>query len=119
VAKEFRYLRILKVRTVVYERFPSWPRPLGFAASHRTDVSLYTSSYDFAETCVFSKQSLRPISCYATRSLESVLLLPKLRSHVAEFLREPSSIGLGARTPVPQSRIHTMSRSGLLLAPAA
>ena len=30
---------------------------------HRAGVSPYTSSYDFAETCVFGKQSLGPFHC--------------------------------------------------------
>ncbi len=30
---------------------------------HRAGVSPYTSSYDFAETCVFGKQSLGPFLC--------------------------------------------------------
>ncbi len=30
---------------------------------HRAGVSPYTSSYDFAETCVFVKQSLGPFHC--------------------------------------------------------
>src|SRR5699024_4623532 len=30
---------------------------------HRAGVSPYTSSYDFAETCVFDKQSPGPIHC--------------------------------------------------------
>ena len=30
---------------------------------HRAGVSLYTSSYDFAETCVFDKQLFGPIHC--------------------------------------------------------
>jgi len=63
VAKEFRYLRILKVRTVVYEQLAPPPKRQRFLDSYRTNVSLYTSSCEFAETCVFSKQSLWPISC--------------------------------------------------------
>ena len=35
--------------------------PLTFR--HRAGVSPYTSSYDLAETCVFSKQSLEPLHC--------------------------------------------------------
>ncbi len=41
--------------------------------------------YDFAETCVFGKQLLG--SCYCNLK-NKALLLPKLRSHFAEFLRE-------------------------------
>ena len=64
--------------------------------------SPYTSSFDFAETCVFGKQSLGPFHCgplelggasplYST----GASLLPKLRDHFAEFLNEGSSDRLG------------------------
>ena len=64
---------------------------------HRAGVSPYTSSYDFAETCVFGKQSLGPFHCGPLR-LDGVnprhptgaSLLPKLRDHFAEFLNELS-----------------------------
>ncbi len=41
--------------------------------------------YDLAETCVFDKQLLG--SCYCNLK-NKALLLPKLRSYFAEFLRE-------------------------------
>jgi hypothetical protein len=44
---------------------------------HRAGVSPYTSSYDFAETCVFGKQSLGPFHCGPLgRSLVKSLTLP-------------------------------------------
>jgi hypothetical protein len=69
---------------------------------HRAGVSPYTSSFDFAETCVFGKQSLGPFHC-GHLGLESAKdfyptvapLLPKLRGHFAEFLFEGSSDRLG------------------------
>ena len=69
---------------------------------HRAGVSPYTSSYDFAETCVFGKQSVGPFHC-GPLELESAKdshptgapLLPKLRGHFAEFLFEGSSDRLG------------------------
>ena len=69
---------------------------------HRAGVSPYTSSYDFAETCVFGKQSLGPFHC-GPLELDSAKechstgapLLPKLRGHFAEFLNEGSSDRLG------------------------
>jgi hypothetical protein len=69
---------------------------------HRAGVSPYTSSYDFAETCVFGKQSLGPFHCgplelHSARECHSTgaSLLPKLRDHFAEFLNEGSSDRLG------------------------
>ena len=37
--------------------------PVLLTFRHRAGVSPYTSSYDFAETCVFGKQSLPPLHC--------------------------------------------------------
>jgi hypothetical protein len=68
---------------------------------HRAGVSPYTSSFDFAETCVFGKQSLGPFHCgpleLRPQGLHSTgaPLLPKLRGHFAEFLNEGSSDRLG------------------------
>jgi len=69
---------------------------------HRAGVSPYTSSCDFAETCVFGKQSLGPFHCgplelEPEKGLHSTeaSLLPKLRDHFAEFLNEGSSDRLG------------------------
>ena len=72
--KEFRYLRTVIVTAAV-------------TFQHRAGVSPYTSSYDFAETCVFDKQSLGPIHCGC---INAAPLLPKLRGHFAEFLNESS-----------------------------
>src|SRR5262249_4155552 len=60
-----------------------------------------TSSYDFARTCVFSKQSLLPGLCGRTTlaregaSRHPAPLLPKLRGHFAEFLNHSSLDRLG------------------------
>ena len=68
---------------------------------HRAGVSPYTSSYDFAETCVFGKQSPGPLRCDPLRlppawgvHPNGALLLPKLRSQLAEFLNEGSPVHL-------------------------
>ena len=84
---------------------------------HRAGVSPYTSSFDFAETCVFGKQSLGPFHCGPLRlgtakapHPTGAPLLPKLRGHFAEFLNEgssdrlsilysPTCVGLGTGTP--------------------
>ena len=83
---------------------------------HRAGVSPYTSSFDFAETCVFGKQSLGPFHC-GPLELDPVKgshstgapLLPKLRGDFAEFLNEgyldhlsilylPTCVGFGTGT---------------------
>ena len=73
---------------------------------HRAGVSPYTSSYDFAETCVFGKQSLGPFHCghlglKSARDYHPIMapLLPKLRGHFAEFLNEGSLDHLGILYP--------------------
>jgi hypothetical protein len=68
--------------------------PLTFR--HRAGVSPYTSSCDFAETCVFSKQSPPPGLCPPpVVAHQRGLLLPKLRRHFAEFLQCSSLKRLG------------------------
>lgn len=63
MAKEFRYLRTVRVTAAVYGAFPS-PHPrLRFHTPHRAGVSSFTSPCGFAGTCVFGKQSLPPILC--------------------------------------------------------
>jgi len=62
--KEFRYLRTVIVTAAVHRGFPSWLRsPLRLTFRHWAGVSPYTSACAFAETCVFGKQSLEPVSC--------------------------------------------------------
>ena len=63
---------------------------------HRAGVRPYTSSFDFAESCVFTKQSLPPSLCPpALVAQDEGLLLPKLRRQFAEFLQHHSLKRLG------------------------
>ena len=89
--KEFRYLRTVIVTAAVHRGFNSELSLLLLTFRHWAGVSPYTSSFDLAETCVFDKQSPGPILC---GSLSRALLFPKLRSHFAEFLNNPSPVGL-------------------------
>ncbi len=72
---------------------------------HRAGVTPYTSSYEFAECCVFSKQSLPPGHCNPSQLGEQVSspavahLLPKLRCQFAEFLNQGSLKRLGILSP--------------------
>ena len=61
--KEFRYLRTVIVTAAVYWGFNSELALFLLTFQHRAGVSPYTSSFDFAETCVFAKQSPGPILC--------------------------------------------------------
>ncbi|KAK7331503.1 hypothetical protein VNO80_31225 [Phaseolus coccineus] len=96
--KEFRYLRTVIVTAAVHRGF---------------GVSPHTWSYDFAETCVFGKQSPGPGHCDPL--CEEAPLLPKLRGYFAEFLREsclaplgilylPTCVGFGYRYPFVEGR---------------
>ena len=89
--KEFRYLRTVIVTAAVYWGFNSELSLLLLTFQHRAGVSPYTSSFDLAETCVFGKQSLEPFHCGLPWEAP---LIPKLRGQFAEFLNNPSPVGL-------------------------
>jgi hypothetical protein len=78
--KEFRYLRTVIVTAAVYRGFDSRLAPLLLTFRHRAGVRPYTSSSEFAEPCVFAKQSPPPGLCphYALAHVMG-LLIPKLR----------------------------------------
>ena len=61
--KEFRYLRTVIVTAAVYWGFGSELAPLSLTFQHRAGVRPYTSSIEFAEPCVFDKQSPPPLMC--------------------------------------------------------
>ena len=94
--KEFRYLRTVIVTAAVYRGFDSEREPLLLTFRHRAGVRPYTSSCDFAEPCVFSKQSPPPRLCPPPLLAQGWgPLLPKLRGHFAEFLQHHSLKRLG------------------------
>ena len=61
--KEFRYLRTVIVTAAVHRGFSSDLAALPLTFRHWAGVSPYTSTYVFAETCVFVKQSPGPAHC--------------------------------------------------------
>src|SRR4026208_1646109 len=70
--------------------------PLNLPAPGRRQC-LYVVLHDFADTCVFAKQSLGPILCGPSRltpargaQLLGAPLLPKLRGQFADFLLHSS-----------------------------
>jgi hypothetical protein len=94
--KEFRYLRTVIVTAAVYWGFSSELAPLPLTFQHRAGVRPYTSSYDFAEPCVLSKQSPPPGLCPRPMvAHQPGLLLANLRRHFAEFLKHGSLKRLG------------------------
>ena len=94
--KEFRYLRTVIVTAAVYWGFNSELAPLLLTFQHRAGVRPYTSSCDFAEPYVFSKQSPPPSLCPRPRlASKPGLLLANLRRYFAEFLKRGSLKRLG------------------------
>ena len=94
--KEFRYLRTVIVTAAVYRGFNSRLAPLLLTFRHRAGVRPYTSSCDFAESCVLSKQSPPPGLCpRPLLAQQPGLLLANLRRHFAEFLKHGSLKRLG------------------------
>ena len=61
--KEFRYLRTVIVTADIHRGFGSELAPLTLTFRHWSRVTLYTSSCEFAECCVFVKQSPEPFHC--------------------------------------------------------
>src|SRR5260370_29404255 len=94
--KEFRYLRTVIVTAAVYRGFDSRLAPLLLTFRHRAGVSPYTSSSEFAEACVFVKQSPPPGLCHLLLVAQrEVRLIPKLRRQISEFLQHSSLKRLG------------------------
>ena len=94
--KEFRYLRTVIVTAAVYLGFNSTLSHLLLTFRHRAGVRPYTSSCDFAEPCVFSKQSPPPGLCpQLILAYKLGLLLANLRRYFAEFLQRSSLKRLG------------------------
>src|SRR5678810_630477 len=61
--KEFRYLRTVIVTAAVYWGFDQELAPHHLTFQHRAGITPYTSTFVFAECCVFNKQSQPPIIC--------------------------------------------------------
>ncbi len=117
--KEFRYLRTIIVIAAVHRGFGLQLAPRSLTFRHWAGVSPYTSAYALAETCVFVKQSPGPAHCdprpLRTRSpsRSGVLLLPKLRSQIAEFLNEGSLDHLTVLTAAHQCRFAVRAPTAL------
>ena len=95
--KEFRYLRTVIVTAAVYRGFDQELSPHHLTFRHRAGVTPYTSTFVFAECCVFIKQSQPPVYCNPFtlcpqgHQATGAYLIPKLRYQFAEFLL-PSSL---------------------------
>ena len=61
--KGLRYLRTVIVTAAVHRGFSRKLSPPSLTYRHWAGVSPYTSPFGLARTCVFDKQSLKPILC--------------------------------------------------------
>ena len=75
--KEFRYLRTVIVTAAVYRGFDQELAPHHLTFRHRAGVTPYTSTFVFAECCVFNKQSQPPILCNLFALVLFTLKLPR------------------------------------------
>jgi hypothetical protein len=105
--KGFRYRRTLIVKAAVYRSLtllqPAKREQRRLTYRHWAGVSPYTSSYEFARTCVFDKQPanrhlLRSpcgdrTSCELTSSLFAEFLKPLSLAHLS-ILYQPTCVGL-------------------------
>ncbi len=94
--KEFRYLRTVIVTAAVHRGFSSGLSPLPLTFRHWAGVSLYTSSCDFAQTCVFGKQSIGPFLCG---------LFGLRHVHALTLPRRPFSRSYGAILPSSLTKV--------------
>ena len=92
------------VTAAVYWDFDSMLSHLLFTFQHRAGVRPYTSTFVFAESCVFAKQSPLPILC-PQYLLAQILcpFLPKLQGQFAEFLQHHYLIAFVYSTHPPVS----------------
>lgn len=87
INKVFRYFHTFSVKAAVQYSFTVLLHTTILCLYHRADVSYSYSSFNLSITYVSIKQSLTPIT-YSI--LPYGLLLPKLRSHSVEFLKQTS-----------------------------
>jgi len=90
-AKEFRYLRTVRVTAAVYPGFRSRREPVPLTLEHRADLRPYTSCYHTSQSPVFLVNSrftrFHDTVRARVRVTRLVHHIPKLRSNFAEFLR--------------------------------
>ncbi len=104
--KEFRYLRTVIVTAAVHRGFASpLHARLRLTFRHWAGVSPYTSACALAETCVFGKQSLEPVSC------DPLTLLPE----VAKLLGHPFFRRYGVNLPSSLTEVGSSTWGGFSL----
>ena len=101
--KEFRYLRTVIVTAAVYRGFNSRLAPLLLTFRHRAGVRPYTSSCDFAESCVFDKQSPGPFLCGPACAGRPLFLSYRTNLPSSLAMDHSSTFGYSPRPPVSVS----------------
>ena len=85
--KEFRYLRTVIVTAAVHQGLDSKLALILVTFWHWAGITPYTSSYEFAESCVFGKQSPEFFRCGLESKLNSRQVLSRSYDRCfAEFL---------------------------------
>ena len=86
--KEFRYLRTVIVTAAVHQGLVSLLAQIHVTFWHWAGITPYTSSYEFAESCVFGKQSPELFSCGQYSKLKYWQVLSRSYDRCfAEFLK--------------------------------
>jgi hypothetical protein len=86
--KEFRYLRTVIVTAAVHQDLGSLLAQIPVIFWHWAGITPYTSSYEFAESCVFGKQSPEFFRCgLSSKVLERQVLSRSYDRCFAEFLK--------------------------------
>ena len=121
--KEFRYLRTVIVTAVVHQDLGSELAPLPVIFWHRTGITPYTSSYEFAESCVFGKQSPEFFRCGLECKVHSRQVLSRSYDRCfAEFLKLSYPVHLNVLTSTHECsitvRLYTFVPEWLFLAPS-
>ena len=105
--KEFRYLRTVIVTAAVHQGFSRQlcrNEPTSLTFWHWAGVSPHTSSCDFAETCVFGKQSPGSLYCgFLYRSIMKHSFFRRYRANLPSSLERVISLPLVYSTHVPVS----------------
>lgn len=108
-----RYIMILRVKTAVNHGLISAACTAYIAQWQRAGIILYTSKTVLAQYCVFIKQSLSPNSLIQFNVLQyttvyDMIIIPKLLTDFAEFLKHCSLFTLVYSTYPPESVYDTI-----------
>ncbi len=95
--KEFRYLRTVIVTAAVYRGLGSPREGIPLTFRYWAGFRPHTSSYEFAEPCVFDKQSPGPIPCDP---------FPLLTARAFTYSGPPFSRSYGVNLPSSLARDH-------------